>query len=60
MVRSMSAVVSVMLAPPSEASVCWKLCESAVIRYERVMALADTPVEVAPPLLPEKATHGGE
>ena len=58
--RSMSAVVSVMLAPPSEARVCWKLSESDVIRYVTLMALPETPADVAPPLLPENAMHGGE
>ncbi len=60
MVRSMSALVSVMLAPPREARVCWKLCESEVNRYVTLMALALTPGEVAPPLFPEKEMQGGE
>src|SRR5580698_3287173 len=59
-VRSISAVVSVMSAPPSEARVCWKLSESEVIRYETLMAVGVTPAAVGPPLLPENAMHGGE
>ncbi len=55
----MSAFVSFSWAPASWARVCWKLW-SLVRRMLTLIAFAVTPRDVAPPLDPEKAMHGGE
>ena len=59
MVRTLSSLVSRSWAPASWASVCWNDW-SVVRRTATVMVSPVTPLEVAPPLSPEKRTHGGE
>jgi hypothetical protein len=53
-------VVATTAAPSRDETDEVTLEVSAVIRYERVIVLEVTPGEVAPPLFPEKAIHGGE
>ena len=60
-VRRMSSGVSVMSTPlPTAACTAPALAVSAASRHVTLIVSAVTPLAVAPPLSPEKATHGGE